>query len=132
MSSTITFTTKDNIQFGFANLLKDLKTDKYLVIVEKTDPSDDLVELKDEPNFSYGFYTELKDVLTYIIEKIRKNVYEETDIGEFVVISKNSFEYSITDEQVNATVDVSVYNLKDGDEKIIRTAFESAGVKNIN
>lgn len=111
---------KDNVQHDFKDLLKSLskdkKTDKYLLI-------DESVDAEANPTFSFGFYTELKDVLAYIIEEGRSYDYEA------VFIERNSFTYLNEDNDAGrSTTSIFVGNLKDGDEKIVRLAFEKAKI----
>lgn len=134
MTTNINLTIKDKVQHAFSRVLGEVKTDKYILISEKTDLTDELWDLRDEPSFSCGFYTELKDVLIYAIEKVRKNVYvgHEDSIDEWFRISKNFLEYSIAVENECAEVYVYVYNIKDSDEKIIRETFKKLDVKEIS
>lgn len=126
MTSSFTVSVKDNVQHNFKDLLKELKTDKYLFINETSDDEMRDPDSYDDPSFSFGFYTELKDVLTYIIDHARKNMGCDE---ECITMSKNSFEYTIDDEEIPAHTTIFVGNLKGGDEKIIRSAFEKINVK---
>ena len=135
MTTNVALTIKDGVQHDFAHILREVKTDKYILISEKTDPSDNLLHyLDNESSFSCEFYSELKDVLTYVIEKIRKSVYDghKNSIDEWFRVSKNFFEYFINPQDSLANVYVCVYNIKSDDEKIIRTTLEKINVKEIS
>ena len=130
MTSSFTVSVKDNVQHNFNSMLKELKADKYLLINETIDSEWRDPDVHGDPSFSFGFYTELKDVLTYIIDHVRKNldIYVD-DRYEDVIISKKTFKYTIGDDDVSSITKIFVGNLKEGDEKIICSAFEKINVK---
>lgn len=120
MTSTLALSVKDNIHHNFVDLLKELKTDKYLLISESVDSNS-------EPSFSFCFYTELKDALTYIIDSVKESIVYDR---EAVFLIKNKLLYWGDDSCLGRRfIKISVGNLKDSDEKVILSTFAKANVK---
>lgn len=120
MSTTVELKAKKNVIYDdFAYFLKQQKTDTYLLTVE-------LIDGSVGPSLQFGFYTELKDVLSYVINKVRDDCKYDY---EHVTIDNNSFTYYATKHDGEIKKKASLDNLRPGDAKIVHTAFETIHVE---